>query len=135
MRAYQDFGTKYILSYRNVLLGDEMGLGKTIQAIGLINHLYQIGSRYAIVVCPLSILENWKIEIHKWSKLPTYVFRSVKRDKEYQSWLDQGGVLLTNYEQCSRLIEKKDLGQLDILIVDEAHYINNPEAKRTQNVY
>ena len=89
----------------------------------------------AIVVCPLSILENWKIEIHKWSKLPTYVFRSVKRDKEYQSWLDQGGVLLTNYEQCSRLIEKKDLGQLDILIVDEAHYIKNPEAKRSQNVY
>lgn len=135
MRAYQDFGTKYILSYRNVLLGDEMGLGKTIQAIGVINHLYQIGSRYAIVVCPLSILENWKIEIHKWSKLPTYVFRNVKRDKEYQSWLDQGGVLLTNYEQCSRLIEKKDLGQLDVLIVDEAHYIKNPEAKRSQNVY
>ena len=31
LRAYQEFGTKYILYQERVLLGDEMGLGKTIQ--------------------------------------------------------------------------------------------------------
>lgn len=136
MRKYQDFGTKYILSYRNVLLGDEMGLGKTIQAIAVANHLYQIGQRHAIVVCPLSILENWKSEIHKWSKLNAYTYRGAKakRDKEYDTWLYNGGILLTNYEQCFHLVKKKDKPAIDLLVVDEAHYIKNPETNRAKHV-
>ena len=136
MRKYQDFGTKYILSYRNVLLGDEMGLGKTIQAIAAANHLYQIGQRHAIVVCPLSILENWKSEIHKWSKLNAYTYRGAKakRDKEYDAWLYNGGILLTNYEQCFHLVKKKDKPAIDLLVVDEAHYIKNPQTNRAKHV-
>ena len=136
MRKYQDFGTKYILSYRNVLLGDEMGLGKTIQAIAVANHLYQIGQRHAIVVCPLSILENWKSEIHKWSKLNAYTYRGAKakRDKEYDTWLYNGGILLTNYEQCFHLVKKKDKPAIDLLVVDEAHYIKNPQTNRAKHV-
>lgn len=136
MRKYQDFGTKYILSYRNVLLGDEMGLGKTIQAIAVANHLYQIGQRHAIVVCPLSILENWKSEIHKWSKLNAYTYRGAKakRDKEYDAWLYNGGILLTNYEQCFHLVKKKDKPAIDLLVVDEAHYIKNPQTNRAKHV-
>ena len=136
MRKYQDFGTKYILSYRNVLLGDEMGLGKTIQAIAVANHLYQIGQRHAIVVCPLSILENWKSEIHKWSKLNAYTYRGAKakRDKEYDTWLYNGGILLTNYEQCFHLVKKKDKPAIDLLVVDEAHYIKNPKTNRAKHV-
>lgn len=30
LRPYQVFGVKYVLTFKNVLLGDEMGLGKTI---------------------------------------------------------------------------------------------------------
>ena len=51
-RSYQLFGAKYALHFKRTLLGDEMGLGKTIQALGLINHLFQNNQRYAIVVCP-----------------------------------------------------------------------------------
>lgn len=134
MRRYQDFGTKYILSYRNVLLGDEMGLGKTIQAIAVANHLYQIGQRYAIVVCPLSILENWKSEIRKWSKLSAYTYRGAKRDKEYDAWLNNGGILLTNYEQCFHLVKKENKPSIDLLVIDEAHYIKNPETNRAKHV-
>ena len=39
LRAYQAFGTRYILTQKRVLLGDEMGLGKTIQAIAAMSHL------------------------------------------------------------------------------------------------
>ena len=38
--GYQEFGVKYILHQKRVLLGDDMGLGKTIQAIAAMSHLY-----------------------------------------------------------------------------------------------
>lgn len=39
LRGYQDFGARFALAQRKVVLGDEMGLGKTIQAIAVLAHL------------------------------------------------------------------------------------------------
>lgn len=131
MRSYQEFGAQYILFYKNVLLGDEMGLGKTIQAISVANHLFQNGQQQTIVVCPLSVLENWNREVKKWSQLPTFVYRGVDRQRTFDKWQREGGVLLTNYEQAKALSETLTDTVFDFLVVDEAHYIKNPEAKRT----
>ncbi len=38
LRPYQEFGAKFLLYQKNILLGDEMGLGKTIQALAVANH-------------------------------------------------------------------------------------------------
>lgn len=134
MRPYQEFGVKYALHYKNALLGDEMGLGKTIQAIGVANHLFQSGKKHIIIVSPLSVLENWNREVQKWSKLKTYIYRGVGRTSKYKKWRENGGVLLTNYEQCKKLAEESDKEFFDFLVVDEAHYIKNPETKRTISV-
>lgn len=44
LRRYQEWGVKYILHQKNVLLGDEMGLGKTIQAIATMVSLRNTGT-------------------------------------------------------------------------------------------
>ncbi|MDT2825011.1 DEAD/DEAH box helicase [Vagococcus lutrae] len=132
-RNYQLFGAKYALYFKRTLLGDEMGLGKTIQALGLINHLFQNNQRYAIVVCPYSILLNWTHEIKKFSELPLTVFHGQKREAALQEWLITGGVMITTYEHTKHL--NIAAGELDVLVVDEAHYIKNPEAQRSKNVY
>ena len=132
-RSYQEFGTKYALHFKRTLLGDEMGLGKTVQALGLINHLYQEGKRFSIVVCPLSILSNWKREIDRFSKVPVFVFHGASRDRELAKWQGEAGVLLTTYEHTVHLnLENQPL---HALVVDEAHYVKNPEARRSRNVY
>ncbi|MET3558353.1 SNF2 family DNA or RNA helicase [Streptococcus rupicaprae] len=131
MRSYQEFGAQYILFYRNVLLGDEMGLGKTIQAISVANHLFQNDQQHTIVVCPLSVLENWNREVQKWSQLPTFLYRGSDRQRTFDKWKSEGGVLLTNYEQAKALSETMADTVFDFLVVDEAHYIKNPETKRT----
>ena len=69
LRNYQDFGTKFIVHQKRVLLGDEMGLGKTMQAIAMICHLVKQGKKRFLVVCPLSVLVNWVREIDKFTKL------------------------------------------------------------------
>ncbi|KAF7362053.1 hypothetical protein MVEN_00550700 [Mycena venus] len=56
------------------ILADEMGLGKTLQTVTLIWTLLK-QNPYAgagpivgkvLIVCPVSLVNNWKVEFHKW---------------------------------------------------------------------
>lgn len=134
LRHYQEFGAKYALYHRRTLLGDEMGLGKTIQGLAMINHLAQNDQKYSMVVCPLSVLANWKTEIQQRSKLKTFIYHGNNREAAFAEWESQTGVLITTYEQTLRMNFDTE-AYLDALIVDEAHYVKNPEAKRSQSVY
>lgn len=134
LRHYQEFGAKYILHNERILLGDEMGLGKTVQALAAMNHLRHNDKPYSIVVCPLSVVANWKREVNKFSDIKTYIFHGKGRDQAFSDWLDNGGILITTFSHTRRM-EKSEIKELDMLIVDEAHFVKNPEAKRSQSVY
>ncbi len=133
LRSYQTFGTKYILHQQKTLLGDEMGLGKTIQAIAAMAHLYAQGRGHFIVICPVSVMINWKREIGKHSQLEAIKIHGDNRDEAFEEWKQRGGVGVTTYETVSKLGSIQDV-YIDMLVVDEAHYVKNPEAIRTQAV-
>ncbi|MBR3003659.1 MAG: DEAD/DEAH box helicase [Lachnospiraceae bacterium] len=133
LRRYQEWGVKYILHQGNVLLGDEMGLGKTIQAIAAMVSLRSCGATHSFVVCPASVLANWCREIVKMSDLKAYKVHGPSRDAEFEAWVKKGGVAVTTYETCGSLKVDANL-HYDLLVVDEAHYIKNPAAQRTNNV-
>lgn len=130
LRQYQLFGVKYIIQNRRVLLGDEMGLGKTIQAIACIAHLKAQGKTHFLVVCPVSVMVNWGREVSNHSRQQALEIHGPDRDPEYDRWRQNGGVGITTYETITRL----ELGQerIDLLVVDEAHYVKNPQAQRTK---
>ena len=136
LRAYQEFGTRYILTMERVLLGDEMGLGKTIQAIAAMTHLHsaEAGSRF-LVVCPASVLINWCREIQKFSDIPVNLLHGPLLEDAFLCWRELGGIAVTNYESMGKIVGGIN-GQLKLsmLVIDEAHYIKNPEAKRTQYI-
>lgn len=134
LRHYQAFGAKYGLLNKRTLLGDEMGLGKTIQAMAMINHLRLEGKDHAIVVCPLSVIANWKREIEKFSGLKVFIFHGKGREEAFESWKRESGVMLTTYGHAGKL-DKDEITELDILIVDVAHFVKNPDARRSQSVY
>ena len=137
LRAYQGFGARYILTLERVLLGDEMGLGKTIQAIAAMAHLYAADpeSRF-LVVCPASVMVNWCREITKFSAIKSHLLHGAMLEDSLDSWIRRGGAAVTNYESLSKIIGAVD-GQMkiDMLVIDEAHYIKNPEAKRTKYIH
>lgn len=110
-----------------------MGLGKTIQALAIINHLGQNEQKYALVVCPLSVVANWKREIGRRSTLKTFIFHGNNCDAEFAKWQTSGGVLITTYEQTLKM-NFEDERSLNVLIVDEAHYVKNPEARRSRSI-
>ena len=131
LRHYQEFGTKYILHQKRVLLGDEMGLGKTIQAIAAMNHLYHKGHRYFLVICPAGLLLNWKREIEKLTDMQAYMLHG-SGFSDFQSWKSDGGIAVINYEGLDKIIFDKDF-PLDMVVVDEAHFVKNKDAQRTRN--
>ena len=133
LRRYQEWGVKYALHQEKVLLGDEMGLGKTVQAIATMVSLRNTQETHFMVVCPASVLVNWCREISEKSKLK--VTRVYGRDFAFslRTWVRNGGVAVTTYETIARF-DLPDGLTLGMLVVDEAHYVKNPNARRSKCV-
>lgn len=132
LRRYQEWGVKYILHQEKVLLGDEMGLGKTIQAIAAMVSLKNTGATHFVVVCPASVVANWCREIEKHSLLRVFKVHGQDRRFALRSWMHAGGVAVTTYEATS-YFQLEPTYKFSLAVVDEAHYIKNPDAKRTNN--
>ncbi len=132
LRRYQQFGVQYIICQKRVLLGDDMGLGKTIQVLAAMCHLAAQGKKHFFVVAPNSVLINWEREVKKHTKLNPIVVHGGDRDDELEQWQREGGVAITTYTTLGRLVDK--ITAIDLLAVDEAHSVKNPEAQRTQSV-
>lgn len=134
LRQYQIFGAKYALHQENVLLGDEMGLGKTIMAIACMASIAaKVSNAHFLVVCPASVLINWCREIEKHSALKAHLLHASKGKIDVDVWQQNGGVAVTNYESLDELYDNMDRDlHIEMLVVDEAHYIKNPKAQRTK---
>lgn len=132
LRGYQAFGARFALTQRRSMLGDEMGLGKTIEALAAICHVASEGGTHFLVVCPASVLVNWDHEIKNRTQLGRFRLHGGERARTAQLWKRRGGVAVTTYDSLKAL---PNLGiSIDMLVVDEAHYIKNPVAQRTAAV-
>ena len=133
LRGYQAFGAKFALSQRRAILGDEMGLGKTIEAIATLAHLRARGATHFLTVCPASVLVNWMQEVAKHSELNAHRIHGPERDGALARWADEGGLGVTTYETL-RTMEPPAGVELDMIVVDEAHFVKNPDTQRSQAV-
>ena len=72
LRGYQIDGVAWLERLRqmhlNGILADDMGLGKTLQAITAVTqHKIDDPDSLSIVVCPTSLVHNWKEEFTKFN--------------------------------------------------------------------
>jgi superfamily II DNA or RNA helicase len=133
LRGYQAFGARFALAQRRVVLGDEMGLGKTVQAIAVLAHLRASGGTHFLVVCPASVLVNWTREVESRSTLAAYRAHGPYREQAVREWLRAGGVAVTTYDALPGLAIPAGRSA-HALVVDEAHYVKNPETRRAKAV-
>ncbi len=101
-------------------LADDMGLGKTLQTIMLLQTLKDSVDKI-LIICPVSILYNWKNELEKFSDLTWSIYYGDER--EFKS---DAKVILTSYglmkkESFSTFAEEN----FDILIFDEVQHLKN----------
>ncbi len=131
--GYQAFGAQFVILRRKCILGDEMGLGKTVQALAVMVHLAAVKQRHFLVICPLTLLWNWLQEIDKHTNLTAYSLHGPGRPAATQAWRETGGVAVVTYDTIRTLDDLTSLAA-DMLVVDEAHRVKNPEAKQTKRV-
>ncbi|MFC8537655.1 DEAD/DEAH box helicase [Streptomyces sp. NPDC057249] len=135
LRGYQSFGARFALVRKRVIIGDEMGLGKTVQAIAALAHLAAHGETHFLVVCPASVLVNWTREVRARSTLPALPVHGPERREAFAEWRESGGVALTTFDALHALPDAGESGvRPGMLVVDEAHYVKNPETRRSRAV-
>jgi len=125
---YQRAGIEFALGKDAVLIGDEMGLGKTIQALGVINSTPK--AKRILIIVPASLRLNWQREAEKWL---------VNKDLSIgiaigSTWPDTD-VVIINYDILTKHKAQLRKRTWDVLICDEAHYLKNPKAARTKQVF
>ena len=94
----------------------------------------EVGPKRFLVICPASVIVNWCREVEAKSDLKSYNMHDANRESAFQAWEKDGGVAVTNFESLENRFRVDDDFDIDMVIVDEAHYIKNIAAKRSQNV-
>lgn len=130
-RPYQVAGIDYCSDRKFSILADEPGLGKTIMSAGVMN---LNNPKRTIVVCPAVVKINWRIELNNWLVKPHAIQivegRKCKIDPDAQ-------VYIVNYDLLSAeyiLMQFNQLGGIDLLIIDECHYLKSSKALRTKAI-
>lgn len=135
---HQIDGIRELARKKNWLLADDMGLGKSLQALTVFAiDIVRGWSETCLVVAPVTLKGNWADEIEKFTRIPFVILNGSpavrrKQIEEYRSIIGPK-ILIVNYEQVGT--HKADFKSLhfDIAIFDEAHYLKNPKAKRTEH--
>ncbi len=135
LREYQKTGYRWLRTLEHLqfggILADDMGLGKTLQTIAalLAGHQEEDSTRSDLIVCPASLLYNWKKEFERFA--PELSVRLVtgtaaQREAILQEQKEAGAqILITSYDMLKRDITLYRELEFDTEVIDEAQNIKN----------
>ena len=137
LRDYQKVGYKWLKTQEKYkfggILADDMGLGKTLQIIAVLRSEIKSGNKTtSIVVCPSTLVLNWKAEVEKWcDSIKVLIIRGNAEERlemlnNYQDY----DLVITSYDLLKRDVENYEDKFFKFIIADEAQYIKNSS---TQN--
>ena len=105
-----------------------MGLGKTIQIIALLeSEVKNKKKTTSIVVCPSTLVLNWKAEVEKWcDSIKILIIKGTieERIEKINNYRDYD-LIITSYDLLKRDIENYEGKEFKYIIADEAQYIKN----------
>lgn len=140
LRAYQLEGVNWVerlrIMFLNGILADDMGLGKTLQAIVAIAQYRSKKKALSLIVCPTSLLYNWKEEFAKFDPelnvlviddIPSARKRLIENMRKYD-------VVITSYTLLQKDIEQYKQTTFGYVILDEAQHIKNRGTRNAKSV-
>ena len=131
MKDYQVQGYSFIRGHyeagTGVLLADDMGLGKTVQIISFLSYLFDENQLSpALLVMPLSLIENWCSEMRKFLPAVAHIYVH-QGNHRYRSpeLIENNEVVMTSYETLAR--DQELLGRIrwSCVVCDEVQKVKN----------
>jgi len=133
---YQWQGIKFLVESDHALLADDMGTGKTVMTtVSLKILIQQAKIHHVLILCPPSVLYEWKRHLDDWSpELTVYMIRGSQEIRK-SLWQMPSHVYVTTYDTLkgdieNEVLSQEDLGKFDVVVLDEAHHIKNIKSKR-----
>jgi len=128
---HQKIAIEKLVGNKKFILADDMGVGKSLSAV--ISSL-ESGAKKILVICPASLKINWQREIAIYSNRSVYIVEGKKFDPNHD-------FIIINYDILKNFHDLKDKEnsiilktKFDLVIMDEAHMISNPQSNRTKIV-
>lgn len=141
LRDYQKEGVQWLYTLYKCDLGgilaDEMGLGKSLQAICFIKQVLKEKKNAKImIVCPTSLVYNWKKEFDKFASELKYttVSETKQRRLEIINHFDDYNIFITSYGLIRNDNDEYENKNFEVCIIDEAQTIKNYQAGMTKEV-
>lgn len=156
LRDYQVEGTAFLHSLfvyqTGGILGDDMGLGKTVQVIAFLTAAFgkagderdikrmrkirRAGTGWyprVLIVCPGTLIENWKTELNRWGWWHVDVYHGDKREGAIQS--AKAGrieIMITTYNTYRMNKSVINMVEWDCVVADECHIIKGRKSETTE---
>jgi SNF2 family DNA or RNA helicase len=125
---HQKIAIEKLVSNDKFILADDMGLGKTTSTV--IASL-EVESKKVLIICPASLKINWYREIKNYTDKTI----SIVEGKKWES----ADYVIVNYDIIKNFHDESNRENstilkenFDLVIIDEAHYIQNKKAARTK---
>lgn len=142
MRPYQEEGFAFLTRLFRIGLGgvlaDDMGLGKTLQTLAAIQWLgewYGEAKRPTLVICPASVLHNWRREANRFvPKMKVLALESGPKRHNLRERIPDYDLIVTNYSLLRRDLAELKKFEFLAVVLDEAQFIKNPAAQVTRSV-
>jgi hypothetical protein len=92
----------------------------------------ETGAKKILIICPATLKINWQREYQLYSNKSSYVC-------EGKNYSEDADIVIMNYDIIKNFHDAKDhnnsmmfKSKFDLVIIDEAHYIQNVQAQRTK---
>jgi superfamily II DNA or RNA helicase len=128
---HQKEAIEKLVGCKRFILADDMGLGKTTSTIIA---ALETGVKKILIISPASLKINWMREIQNYTDRSVYICEGKNFSTEHD-------FVIINYDIVKNFYDIKDKENspiyqtnFDLIIIDEAHYLQNAQAQRTKLV-
>ena len=126
--SHQIDAVEKLVRTKRFILADDMGLGKTTSTVVA---ALETDAKRILIICPASLKINWSREIQNYTDRPIYICEG----KKYED----SDFVIINYDIIKNFHDPEKpenslilKSNFDLVVVDEAHYIQNKSAQRTK---
>ncbi len=128
---HQKIAIEKLAGAKRFILADDMGLGKTTSTIIA---ALETGVKKILIICPASLKINWLREIENYTDRSVYIAEGKNFSQEHDFVIVNYDILKNFYDLKDK--EKSEIykSNFGIIIIDEAHYLQNGQAQRTKLV-
>lgn len=156
LRDYQVEGAAFMhelfVYQKGGVLGDDMGLGKTVQVIAFLTAAYgktaderdmkrmrklrrsgdDVWYPRTLIICPGTLIENWKSELQRWGWWAVGVFHGDRKEEALQaSKAGRLEILITTYVTYRMNKDAINMVEWDCVVADECHQIKERKSETT----